>query len=149
MEITITNTEEMDVFALKELEILSRTNFLTQETHATVLGLSGELGAGKTAFVKSFAKALGVIESVPSPTFVIARFYPIKKHSRFTQLVHIDAYRIESLDELRPLGWEKLLNEKTNLIVVEWPENMKEKFPADARMLHFTVVDETTRMIRA
>ena len=63
--------------------------------------------------------------------------------------MHIDAYRIESLDELRPLGWEKLLEEKTNLIVVEWPEKIQEAFPRDAAMLYFTVIDETTRKIRA
>lgn len=149
METIIRNTKDMDAFAVSQLNACADGAEITRTTPATVVGLSGELGAGKTAFVKSFAKALGIIESVPSPTFVIARFYPIKNNARFTQLVHIDAYRIESQGELRPLGWEKLLHEQTNLIVVEWPEKIAGAFPVDAMMLNFTVVDETTRAIRA
>ena len=65
METVITNTEEMDAFAVKELGVLSHHDSSTSETPAAVVGLSGELGAGKTAFTKSFAKALGITESVP------------------------------------------------------------------------------------
>ncbi len=149
METVITNFDEMDTFAAQEYAVLSRIDTSNNSTPAIVLGLSGELGAGKTAFVRSFARVLGIMESVSSPTFVIARFYPIVDHPRFTKLIHIDAYRIESVDELRPLGWKKLLEEKTNLIVVEWPENINAQFPKDAAMLYFTVINETTRMIRA
>lgn len=114
---------------------------------ATVLGLSGELGAGKTTFVQSLARVLGITESVTSPTFVVARFYPIVRHPQFTQMVHIDAYRIEDESELVPIGWEKIISEPKNLVVVEWYEKIASAFPANARTLQFTVVDETTRKI--
>jgi tRNA threonylcarbamoyl adenosine modification protein YjeE len=113
---------------------------------ARVIGLSGELGAGKTAFAKALARALGVAEEVLSPTFVLAKFYPIEKGG-FDTLIHIDAYRIEDPRELSALKWDELLSDRKNLIVVEWPEMMKERFPKDETVLRFTVIDEHTRSI--
>jgi len=97
-------------------------------TSATVLALEGDLGAGKTTLTKTIAELLGVQETVVSPTFVIAKFYTPTK-GLFTRLVHIDAYRIESLDELGPLGFEQLLEQPNTLIIVEWPERIKEVLP--------------------
>lgn len=114
---------------------------------ATVLGLSGELGAGKTTFVQSLAQVLGVRESVTSPTFVIARFYSLQNHPRFSQIVHIDAYRIEEEKELVPIGWEKIIADPKNLVVVEWPEKIAGHIPKNALQCKFEVVDETTRRI--
>lgn len=90
---------------------------------ATLLALSGPLGAGKTSLAKALAKELGVTETVVSPTFVIAKWYTPTKGD-FTTLVHIDAYRIDSEEELIPLGFSKLLTEPKNLIIIEWPERL-------------------------
>lgn len=148
METAIHNLDELDEFAKRTHDdIIAAAT--PHEGGALVIGLSGDLGAGKTAFTKSLARAFGVTETVSSPTFVIARFYPLAPNNKYAQLIHIDAYRIESTDELKPIGWEKLLQDEKNLILVEWPEKMKEKFPSDARIFQFTVVDETTRVIRA
>ena len=137
----------MDLFAEEETgRILSLSD---HDDEATLIGLSGELGAGKTAFVKSLGKSLHILESIPSPTFVIARFYDIPKHPRFTRLIHIDAYRIEDEEELRPLGWTALLRDSKNLILVEWPEKIPQGMNRVARTLRFEDVDETTRIIRA
>ena len=90
---------------------------------ATVLALSGPLGAGKTSLVKEIAKELGVEETVVSPTFVIAKWYAPKRGD-FDVLVHIDAYRIDTEEELVPLGFSKLLTEPRTLVVIEWPERV-------------------------
>lgn len=90
---------------------------------ATVVGLSGDLGAGKTTITQALARELSVAETVVSPTFVIAKFYGAHAHG-FTQLVHIDAYRIVDTSELEPLGFQSILAQPETLVVIEWPENI-------------------------
>jgi tRNA threonylcarbamoyladenosine biosynthesis protein TsaE len=92
---------------------------------ATVVGLSGHLGAAKTAFVKAIAKHLGIVNEVTSPTFVIMKIYPIN-HAPWQRLVHIDAYRLESGKEVEALDFEKVIADRHNLVFIEWPENIKE-----------------------
>ncbi len=114
---------------------------------ATIIGLSGDLGAGKTTLVRAIAEELGIVEDVLSPTFVIAKFYVISKHRDFTQLIHIDAYRIEDPEELRALKWKELVANPKNLVFIEWPEQLKEVFPAEAKLLKLRFIDEETRSI--
>ncbi|MEO5646277.1 MAG: tRNA (adenosine(37)-N6)-threonylcarbamoyltransferase complex ATPase subunit type 1 TsaE [Candidatus Paceibacterota bacterium] len=107
------------------------------DVEATVLALQGDLGAGKTTLTKTLAVQLGVSETVVSPTFVIAKFYTPTKQG-FEHLVHIDAYRIEDLNELRPLGWEKILQQPKTLVIVEWPEKITPALPANKKHLLIT-----------
>lgn len=104
---------------------------LPRTDRATVVTLSGELGAGKTAFVKAAAKRLGVQEHVTSPTFVIMKIYDLEGQA-FKRLVHIDAYRLKGAHHLKVLGWDSLLGDPKNLIFVEWPEQAGDGIPADA-----------------
>lgn len=90
---------------------------------ALVVGLSGHLGAGKTAFVKAVARAMGIKEEVTSPTFVIMKIYATK-HRRWKKLVHIDAYRLERKEELEALDFEQVVSDPDNLVMIEWPENV-------------------------
>lgn len=99
-----------------------------QNAVASLIALQGDLGAGKTTLVQSIAALLGITETVNSPTFVIAKFYDTT-HNDFKRLVHIDAYRIESASELDVLGWQALLNDPDNLIIVEWPERISGSLP--------------------
>ncbi|MDO8520767.1 MAG: tRNA (adenosine(37)-N6)-threonylcarbamoyltransferase complex ATPase subunit type 1 TsaE [bacterium] len=142
METTIKSIAELERFAKEFLEKLT-----ANDNGATVVGLSGELGSGKTAFVKAVAKALGVKEEVLSPTFVIAKFYKIPQQVSWPRLVHVDAYRIEDPCELKALKWQGISKNPRNLVFIEWPENIKTLFPTDALMLTFRFIDETTRMI--
>jgi tRNA threonylcarbamoyladenosine biosynthesis protein TsaE len=105
---------------------------------ATVVTLSGELGAGKTTFAQGMARALGVEETVTSPTFVIEKIYQLE-NQKFARLVHIDAYRLKSAHELEVLGWKELLADPGNLIVLEWPEQVAEAIPADAIRIRFDI----------
>lgn len=93
---------------------------------AVVVGLSGHLGSGKTTFTQFVAKALGVDETVTSPTFVIMKAYETD-NDHFHRLVHIDAYRLERPEELEALNFEKLIAEPHSLILIEWPENVELK----------------------
>src|SRR3990167_5499282 len=113
---------------------------------ATVVALQGDLGSGKTTFAQAFGKVLGVEENMPSPTFVIMKFYNINWKG-FKKLIHIDAYRLEKESELLHLGWEEIIKEPENLILIEWPENVAGIIPADAKKIFFKFIDETTREI--
>ncbi len=112
---------------------------------AYVVGLSGELGAGKTSFVQAVAHALGASAPVTSPTFVFAQRYDVT-HPLFKMLIHVDAYRLKT-GEAHTIGWLDYLKEPTNLILVEWPENMLADFPADAPILKFSVSGVGTRTV--
>lgn len=81
-----------------------------------VILLNGRLGAGKTAFTKGLAKALGIKGNVTSPTFTIMKEYRSEKFN----LCHFDMYRIESPDELEELGLRELLYDDKNVCVIEW-----------------------------
>ncbi len=115
---------------------------------AQVVLLSGDLGAGKTAFVKEVAKLLGITHEITSPTFVIMKSYEIPTHAFLKTLVHIDAYRIESDDEMRILKLEELLAEPTNLICVEWPEKIENVLPTETHQISFALNRDGTREVR-
>lgn len=116
------------------------------QEQATVVGLYGELGSGKTTFMKSVARAFGVEETVTSPTFVIQKSYPLKG-KRFSNLYHIDAYRLTSGDDLLTLGWERVLGDPQNIIFIEWPEFISSALPPSINTVMFETIDETTRDI--
>src|SRR3972149_11730179 len=77
---------------------------------AKVIGLYGNLGAGKTAFAQELARELGIKEKVVSPTFVIMKRFVIPK-SKFKNMIHIDAYRLEKGAELEKLGWADIISD--------------------------------------
>lgn len=134
------SAEEMQAYAARFVASLS-----PREGGATVVALSGQLGAGKTTFTQGAAKALGVEEVVTSPTFVIEKVYALTEQS-FGRLIHIDAYRLESAHQLEVLEWEELLADPGNLILIEWPEQVPGAIPAGAAQLSF-IVDGDTRVI--
>ena len=91
-----------------------------------------------------------------SPTFVIQKNYVItnpkysgKNNSAagFKQFIHIDAYRLEEASELEVIGFEKLAADPHNLILIEWPERVRELLSTDMRTVKFQFIDETTREI--
>lgn len=92
----------------------------------TLLTLSGELGAGKTTLTQGIAEGLGVPEGVTSPTFVI-----IIEHEGKVPLLHLDAYRLESLcfDAIRESGVPEFLDRDDAIKVVEWPQRIADFLP--------------------
>jgi len=101
------------------------------EDGATVVVLSGDLGAGKTTFTQGIARGLGIEENVTSPTFVLEKIYELE-HQKWLHLIHIDAYRLKDARELEVLGWNEIVFDPSNLIVVEWPEHIATLIPARA-----------------
>lgn len=110
--------------------------------HATLVTLSGELGAGKTSFVQGIARALGIKESITSPTFVLEKVYALPEGSAFTELVHIDAYRLEGDTSLVPLGFAERYANPTTLILLEWPELVENQLPPRDIAITLTVEGE-------
>lgn len=105
---------------------------------ATVVTLSGGLGAGKTTFTQGIAKALGVTETVASPTFVIQKIYELKDQL-FKKLIHIDTYRLKNMQELTAIGWAQIISDPHNLIVLEWPEAVPGAIPEGAIAIRFDI----------
>ena len=119
---------------------------ISKKDEATLVALSGELGSGKTTFVQCAARALGVKETITSPTFVIMKKFSIFNF-QFSNLYHIDAYRLESGEELAKLGFEEIVADSHNLIFLEWPENVAKVLPKDYLTIKFSFIDENTREI--
>jgi len=96
---------------------------------ASLVTLTGDLGAGKTTFTGQLAVHLGVTEPVVSPTFGIMKSYELLDHPDFDRLVHIDAYRIEDISEVGPLRFVELFQTPRTLICLEWPEQIASVLP--------------------
>lgn len=118
-----------------------------QEQGATLVTLSGELGAGKTAFTKAVAHTLGVESVVTSPTFVLEKIYQLPSTQAFGRLVHIDAYRLEAGKDLKALGFDEVLQDASNLILLEWPEMVADALPASAVSITLKVIPSGGRNI--
>jgi tRNA threonylcarbamoyladenosine biosynthesis protein TsaE len=107
-----------------------------------ILCLNGELGSGKTTFTQGLLKGLGAKGPYTSPTFLILKHYEIKDKN----IYHIDAYRVNANDILN-LGWEEIIADPKNIIIVEWPERIKKILPKQAIKIKFEWLDEEKRKI--
>lgn len=145
---------------------LSQT-ILNSLAKALVVTLSGELGAGKTAFSQALGKKLGIKRKLNSPTFVIMKRYSIsrishkffladkkktvsageKLHEKFFEnLIHIDAYRLKNEKELEKLGWAEMISNPKNLILIEWPENVAKAIPKKHHKIKIFHKDSSSRI---
>jgi len=113
---------------------------------STVVGLYGNLGAGKTAFTKYIASILGIEETITSPTFVIEKIYELS-NQKFTHLIHIDAYRLKDSSELLHLGWKEIIADRNNLILIEWPEIVMDAMPEHIQVRFKTLERDEEREI--
>lgn len=111
---------------------------------AIVVALSGDLGSGKTTLTQTICKKFGIKNKIISPTFVIMKKYPIK-NKKFKALIHIDAYRLNKKEEMIHLGWNEIMSDNQNIIIVEWPERIKELIPSNAIKIRLSHIDEKTR----
>ncbi len=113
--------------------------------------MHGDLGAGKTQFVRGLVRGLGGSpRAVSSPTFVLLNIYDIPR-GEIRRVFHLDAYRAHGAEDFESIGFTELLDQPDGLVVVEWPERVTELLPSDA--LHiFITPDESgisgNRLIR-
>ncbi|PIP26776.1 MAG: tRNA (adenosine(37)-N6)-threonylcarbamoyltransferase complex ATPase subunit type 1 TsaE [Candidatus Moranbacteria bacterium CG_4_9_14_3_um_filter_40_7] len=127
-----------------------------------IICLSGDLGSGKTTLAQGLLKGLGAKGPYTSPTFLIIKNYkkeiPISKSqfpnkskiqnpkSKTLNIYHIDVYRVNEKDILN-LGWEEIIKDKNNIIVIEWAERIKKIIPAGAKWIKFSWEGEKKRKI--
>lgn len=142
--ITAKGPREMKKIAAALAEEISRKSLGL--SHALVIGLTGDLGSGKTTFTQGFARGLGIKEKVLSPTFVLMRHYPLKIKN-FATLTHVDCYRLDNPQELASLGWHDLIADPAHLMLVEWADRIKNILPPHFITLSFHHVNEFARAI--
>lgn len=120
-------------------------NFSKRLKGGEVIGLIGNLGAGKTIFTKGLAAGLGIIKNITSPTFVLMRVYPVKSR-RIKQLVHIDAYRVKSARDLTAIGADDYFNQPSTVTTIEWADKIKKILPKKAKFIKIKII-KTARII--
>ena len=107
----------------------------------SVVAMYGDLGAGKTAFVRGMARGMGLSCRVSSPTFTIVNEYLGER-----ELIHFDMYRLSSADELFDIGWEDYLS-RNAVCAVEWSENVQDAFFGDEVVVRIEKLNDTDRKI--
>ena len=122
-----------------------------KQPEALVIALKGGLGAGKTTFLKGFAKALEIKAEILSPTFIIYRRHRIKNSKAtkigFLNFYHIDCYRLEKAREAEELGFKELFKENKNIVCLEWPEKIKAILPSRRVDIDFSIEKGDKRII--
>ena len=115
---------------------------------AKILFLEGDLGGGKTTFLKGFARGLGIKEKILSPTFILIRKFNIKhRTSNFKHFYHIDCYRIEKPREILNLGFKKIVKDPKNILAIEWANRIHQIIPKKALQIKFKILNKNQRQI--
>ena len=115
-------------------------NFESEKFENMVVCLDGELGSGKTLFTKGIANALGINESITSPTYTIIKEYV----SGEMPLYHMDVYRLDG--NVDGIGIEEYYN-KGGIVIIEWAKTIKDILPSERLDIKFKVIDENKRML--
>ena len=115
--------------------------FARELPDGAVVALYGDLGAGKTAFVRGMARGMGIDARVNSPTFTIVNEYLGER-----ELYHFDMYRLGSSEELFDIGWEDYLN-RGGVCAVEWSENVEDAFEGDEIVVRIEKTGDSERRI--
>lgn len=117
-------------------EILAKEILKTKFKRPLILALEGELGGGKTTFLKGFGKGLGIKEKILSPTFILMRKFRIR-NSKFKNFYHIDCYRIKKPKEILDLGFEKIISNPRNIVAIEWAKKIKKIISKKSLWIYF------------
>ena len=133
MEFKYTTKSEMDTIQLAQ-------NFESEKFPNMIICLNGELGSGKTMFTKGFANALGISETITSPTFTIIKEYEEGE----MPLYHMDVYRLDGMTE--GVGIEEYYR-KNGVVIIEWANTIKDILPKERLDIKFFVVDENKRVL--
>jgi tRNA threonylcarbamoyladenosine biosynthesis protein TsaE len=111
-------------------------------TPNTLIALYGDLGAGKTTFVRGLVRGLGGEETmVESPTFIYVRCYPT-----LLPIFHFDLYRMKTRDDFTAMGFEEVFD-KGGIVAIEWPERIESLLPPDCLRVYLSVISPTCRRI--
>jgi tRNA threonylcarbamoyladenosine biosynthesis protein TsaE len=132
-----------------EKETIELANNYSQKLRGgEIIGLIGELGAGKTVFTKGLAKGLGIKKHITSPTFILMNVYEVRnKKSEVKNFVHIDAYRINKPEELNAIGIQDYFNRDDCIVVIEWADKIKKILPKRTRFIKLQHQEKKQRLI--
>lgn len=108
-----------------------------------VVLLYGELGVGKSVFIRGVARQLGITEPMPSPTFTIVNQYV----SDTVKVNHFDLYRISDPYELYEIGFEEYIYDENSITFIEWPEKAADLLPDNCTTIRITIDDNDCRQI--
>jgi tRNA threonylcarbamoyladenosine biosynthesis protein TsaE len=133
MEYKIITNNEMETIEIAQ-------NFESEKFKNMIICLDGELGSGKTVFTKGIANALGIEESITSPTFTIIKEYTDGE----MPLYHMDVYRLDGNTD--GVGLEEYYN-KGGIVVIEWAKTIKDILPDERLEIKFKVIDENRRTL--
>ena len=136
MELKINSLEEIGAVAEEFVRLAMQED--------TVFAFNGQMGAGKTTFIKALCEALGVSETVTSPTFAIVNEYRADETGEL--IYHFDFYRIKKLDEAYDMGCEDYFYSGA-VCFIEWPELVEELLPGNTVWVDIRVNDDETRTI--
>lgn len=131
MEYKIISNDEYETIEIAQ-------NFESEKFENMIICLDGDLGSGKTVFVKGFALSLGIKENITSPTFNIIKEYETGE----LPLYHMDVYRI---DDNSDIGIEDYYN-KNGITIIEWSELIKGRLPEERLDITIRIIDENTRV---
>lgn len=132
----ITTTAPADSLALA-------AKLASKLTAPAFIELTGDLGAGKSVMARGIARGLGVQRSVPSPTFTIARVYPLPAGQ---ELIHFDFYRVGSTD-IVATELAEVITDPDTIVMVEWGQNVADVLPAKRLVVKLEYAGETERRI--
>lgn len=135
----------MITIQIENLDALPRVaeQFLQHIDHRKVFAFHGDMGAGKTTFIKALCDALGVNDIVNSPTFAIVNEYTTRAQDT---IYHFDCYRIESPEEAYDFGAEDYLY-SGHICLIEWPQNIEMLLPDDTRNIYICENTDGTRTL--
>ncbi|MBO5676803.1 MAG: tRNA (adenosine(37)-N6)-threonylcarbamoyltransferase complex ATPase subunit type 1 TsaE [Bacteroidaceae bacterium] len=136
MELKITSLEEIGAVAEEFVRLAMQED--------TVFAFNGQMGAGKTTFIKALCEVLGVSETVTSPTFAIVNEYRSDETGEL--IYHFDFYRIKKLDEAYDMGCEDYFYSGA-VCFIEWPELVEELLPGNTVWVDIRVNDDESRSI--
>jgi len=139
MTIDVSALEQLHTCALQIKEALP-----VFADRATVLILTGDVGAGKTTFMQILGGLYGIAEPMTSPTYTLLQSYALND-SQFTSLVHMDAYRLQTIEELGPLHFSELLKQPHTLLCIEWGEKIQEAIPTNDVQLSLALSETGVR----
>lgn len=132
------------ITTISEQETADLAAKILENLNQNVICLFGDLGSGKTVFVKGLAKALGIDNySVKSPTYTFIREYI---HSK-GKIYHVDLYRLEEPDEILFTQIEEAAAQKNAIVVIEWAQNLGKNLPENRKDICFEYIDKETRKI--
>jgi len=133
MDYKFTSRSEQDTMELAE-------NIESEKFPGMIICLDGELGSGKTIFVKGFAKSLGIEDNITSPTFNIVKEYQAGE----LPLYHMDVYRLEDTNE--DIGFADYFSSDA-ISIVEWSDLIADSLPEERLDIKFKIIDENTRVL--